>query len=412
MLEPHESIIAGRYRLLGRLRRGGMSEVFLSLDEQTQQHVALKLVSNDTPDCFDRLKHEIRVLSMLSHKHIMPIMDHGEWENYAYLVMSHMKHGNLRSLLDQGPLSRERAGKILSQVASALQYAHEQGILHRDIKASNILLKSIEEDDIYLADFGLAKALGEGSDITQTGYLIGTPEYMAPELVTMAESVSSDIYALGILLYKMLTGRMPFTGTTPLAICWKHVYEVPPLPSSLNTDIDPAIEAIILRAIDKDPARRFPTVQNMAEAYEQALLLCRPSPVLSRPLAPAYVEASRLGQYPITSGAFPRERGFTRLSAFKRNSMLALVALLWLLTSFGLGFMVAHSGVQNIVASSIHAHSVGQAVHPVKVDPPVKLTPPVRQVSSPPPTAATTHSPPPITLRKHHKHDDGGGGDN
>src|SRR5947209_7025913 len=196
MLEAHDLLVAGHYRLLHRLQRGGMSEVFLALDEQTQHQVALKLVSNTSPDCFQRLKREVRVLGRLSHKHILPILDHGEWESYAYLVMPYMKHGSLRDLLMQGPLSQEEAGNILSQVAEALQCAHDHGILHRDIKASNILLDRLTDDAVYLADFGLAKAAGEGSAITRTGDLIGTPEYMAPELATMSESASSDIYAL------------------------------------------------------------------------------------------------------------------------------------------------------------------------------------------------------------------------
>ncbi len=235
MLEMHEPLVDGRYRLLRLLRHGGMSEIYLSFDEQKQEQVALKLVSNNNPDCFKRLKREVRVLLKLSHEHILPILEYGEWEGYAYLVMPYMKNGNLRDQLAKGPLTQQEAGSILSQVADALQSAHDHGILHRDIKASNILLDSVQPDAIYLADFGLAKAPGEGSDITQTGCLIGTPEYMAPELVTMPESTSSDIYALGILLYQMLTGRLPFSGTTPIAICWKHVQDTPPLPSSLKS---------------------------------------------------------------------------------------------------------------------------------------------------------------------------------
>src|SRR5579864_579860 len=210
MLETHTSLIDGRYRLVRRLRRGGMSEVFLAFDEQAQQQVALKLVCDDDPDCFKRLKRETGVLSRLSHEHILPILDYGEWDSYAYLVLPFIKFGNLRERLAKGALTQIETGVILSQVADALQCAHEHDLLHRDIKASNILLDSAQADCVYLADFGLARSPGGGSEITQTGCIIGTPEYMAPELVTMPESVSSDIYALGILLYQMLTGRLPF----------------------------------------------------------------------------------------------------------------------------------------------------------------------------------------------------------
>src|SRR5258708_19619982 len=128
-----------------------------------------------------------------------------------------MRRGNLRERIAQGSLTQEEAGNILAQIASALQLAHDHRILHRDIKPSNILLDNSDERHVYLADFGLAKLIGEGSDITQTGCLIGTPECMAPELANSPESVSTDIYALGVLLYQMLAGRPPFTRNTPLS---------------------------------------------------------------------------------------------------------------------------------------------------------------------------------------------------
>ncbi len=237
MLEHSDLIISERYRLLERLHRSGMSEVFLAFDERMQQHVAIKLVPSGDSDCMKRLQSEVRILRKLAHQHILPLLDSGVAGFYHYLVMPYMQRGNLRERLMQGKMTQEEAGVILNQLAGALQYAHEQSIVHRDIKPSNVLLDNTDAGHVYLADFGLAKMLGERSDITQTGCLIGTPEYMAPELAYMSESVSSDIYALGILLYQMLTGRLPFTGTTPLAICWKHIQEQPAPPSILNPQI-------------------------------------------------------------------------------------------------------------------------------------------------------------------------------
>jgi serine/threonine protein kinase len=405
MLDIQDLIIAGRYRLLHRLRRGGMSEVFLANDEQAQQQVALKLVSNTTPDDFKRLQREVRVLRKLSHAHILPILDYGEWEGYAYLVMPYIKHGNLRDLVAQGPLTQEEAGSILSQVASALQCAHDYGILHRDIKASNILMDSVEDKAIYLADFGLAKAPGEGSDVTQTGCLIGTPEYMAPELVTMPESTSSDIYALGILLYLMLTGKLPFTAATPIATCWKHVEELPPLPSAVNPCISPEVEAVILRAIEKDPACRFPDVQSMAQAYEQALALSRrwPSRAGRMTALPARITHRKMAQRPTMSTPLRRQGQRSRINSASRKALLTLAMLVWIGTSLSLGFMVGHTGPQESAAASVGVSDLGQVTlvfQPKRADPPTQQTP-----SAPPAPAAIHRSIPPAPPPPPHKHD-------
>src|SRR6185312_922057 len=151
----------------------------------------------------------------------------------------------------------------------ALQHAHDHGILHRDIKPSNILLR--DKDYAYLADFGLAKSIEGGGAITQTGTLLGTPEYMAPDLAEGPATASSDIYALGILLYQMVTGHVPFTAETPTAIYWKQIRDQPTPPSHLNSALSPAVDRVILCALEKDSRRRFQTVQAVADAYRDAL---------------------------------------------------------------------------------------------------------------------------------------------
>src|SRR5579859_3540999 len=271
MQEHFDILISDRYRLLKRLRRGGMSEVFLALDEQEQQQVAIKIVMNNDADCIKRLQREVYVLRKLSHPHILPLLDDGISGPYYYLVMPYMQRGNLRERLAQGKLTPEEVGILLHQLTDALTCAHEHGIIHRDIKPSNILLDNDDANHIYLADFGIAKMLEQGSDITQTGFLVGTPEYMAPELAEKPESASSDIYAVGVLLYQMLAGRLPFTGTTPLAVCWKHIKEQPAPPSSLNPEISLAIEQVILRAMHKNPRRRFADASALSLAYANAL---------------------------------------------------------------------------------------------------------------------------------------------
>jgi len=274
-----EQTTLGHYRLLHRLRRGGMSEVYLAHDEQGDRDVAIKVVNNHYVDLVERLQREAQAIRALTHKReaelaerisILPILDYGEEGSWHYLVMPYMKHDNLRAKLAKGRLSLEEAGMILEQFASALQFAHDHGILHRDIKPSNILLG--DEQRVYLADFGLAKAIDQQEkDITQTGCLIGTPEYMAPELAEEPFSTSCDIYALGVLLYQMVTGQVPFKGSTPLSVYWKHIQEQPVPPSLLNPGIPRPVEEVILRAMEKNPRRRFQTAQELAQAYMQAI---------------------------------------------------------------------------------------------------------------------------------------------
>ena len=259
----------GHYRLLHCLGYGGMAEIYLVWDEREQREVALKVVDRTQEDRTLRFQREVEVLRLLKHEYILPIFDAGEQDGWIYFAMPYLPLGSLRDRLRHGPLALQEAGSIFAQIASALYYAHERGILHRDIKPSNILFR--DERSIYLADFGLTKLLEQEGSITQTGCLIGTPHYLAPELVTEDASQSSDQYALGVLLYKMLTGTVPFRGATAITICWKHIHEQPLPPSSLNPAIPPAIDRIILQALAKDPGSRFCSVQQMAQAYQQAL---------------------------------------------------------------------------------------------------------------------------------------------
>jgi serine/threonine protein kinase len=264
-------LIADRYLIRSRLHHGYMSDVYYAYDQHLQCDVAIKVVCHDQTESRRRLQSEIQTLSSLVHDHILPILDHGEYGLYHYMVMPYCKQGTLLKRISKEILTEEEAGSILDQITSALQFAHTQGIIHRDIKPSNILLVDNSDLHVYLADFGLAKVMTAGSDITQTGFLIGTPDYMAPELIDNPESVSSDLYALGILLYHMLTGRPPFRGGPPLAVLSRHVHELPIPPSHLNPAISPPVEQVILRALHKDPKRRFTHARALAQAYTNAL---------------------------------------------------------------------------------------------------------------------------------------------
>jgi serine/threonine protein kinase len=264
-----EGTTLGRYYLVRKLGQGGMSEVYLAYDQDLERQVAVKVVGGGQNDYIERFQREADAIYRLKHDHILPPLEYGVQESWYYLAMPYVEYGTLHDRLEKGPLMPEAAGEILTQIASALQFAHDNGILHRDIKPSNILLRN--DHYAYLADFGLAKELERRPGITHTGILLGTPEYMAPDLSEGPATPSSDIYALGVVLYEMVTGLVPFTADTPVAVYWKHIREQPLPPSHFNPMLSPAIDQVILCALEKDPGCRFQTARALCDAYKQAL---------------------------------------------------------------------------------------------------------------------------------------------
>ncbi len=283
-----EGTILGRYYVLERLGQGGMSEVYLAYDELMNRNVAVKVVSSVHSDYLERFRREAEAIGRLNHDHILPAFDYGDQDPWHYLVMPYIAEETLRERMLDGPLNLEYASELLSQVASALQYAHDSGIVHRDIKPSNILMR--DDHHIYLADFGLAKSVDGGNNITQTGALLGTPEYMAPDLTQGPATTSSDVYALGVLLYQMVTGRLPFVGETPIATYWKQVHEQAQPPSTHNPALSRAIDHVVLKALEKEPQRRFQSAAALAEAYQHALY--NPQHYLEE-VTPVYRQASQ-----------------------------------------------------------------------------------------------------------------------
>jgi serine/threonine protein kinase len=339
-----EGTTLNHYHLQHSLGRGGMSEVYLATDQRSQQEVAIKLVNSSHMEYSERFQREVKTISTLTHSHILPAFDHGQHGSWHYLVMPYIKQGTLRERLTKRPLSLEEAGEVLEQVVDALQFAHDHGIIHRDIKPSNILLQ--DEHYVYLADFGLAKTLwteGE-NEITQTGYVIGTPEYMAPELVEQPANTGSDIYALGILLYEMLTGRTPFKGSTPIATCWKQLQEQPTRPSILNPAIARPVERVILRALEKDPQCRFPSARALLQAYKRSLRAAeQPETILVSLATSDHVDTP-----PLHAVIAQRANGI-----FSSRKPIAVPAILLLLLSLSLslGFYAASTTAQKAPAA-------------------------------------------------------------
>jgi len=278
MIQELEDTTFSHYRLHQLLAYGGMSIVYKAQDIHTGHVVAIKLVHQDNHEYYKYFQREVQTLATLTHNHVLPVFEYGEHDSWFYMVMPYIANGTLKHLLTQGLLPTHEAGKILTQLADALSAVHARGIAHGDIKPSNILLH--EGEHVYLADFGLAQYIQGTSDAAHTHILQGTPEYMAPELTTHVATPASDIYALGVVLYQMLTGLLPFRSSTSIGLYWKHLHEQAVAPSFYNPLLSHATDKVVLRALAKNPAERFQTTLEFAQAY-QASLQKRSMPSLS-----------------------------------------------------------------------------------------------------------------------------------
>ena len=260
----------GRYELLCRIAQGGMSEIYLGLDRRVRRRVAVKVLYGSDEAFVRRFEREAVAIGTLSHDHILPLYDFSIQYPWYYLVMPFVEGGTLRDyLFKRGHFTLEEAGSFLYQVASALQHAHDHGVIHRDVKPSNILLRL--DGHAYLVDFGLAKAKISTNFLSHAGAMIGTPEYMAPEQSNNINDHRSDIYSLGIILYQMLTGHVPFTGDTPVTVTLKHLQTPPVAPRQLNSNIPQSVEDIILKALAKEPDERYQQANEFSLAYRTAL---------------------------------------------------------------------------------------------------------------------------------------------
>ncbi len=262
----------GGYRIVSQIGRGGMATVFKAYQPSLDRYVAVKVMPPyyaEQDDTFlKRFRQEAKAIASLRHPNILIVIDYGEESETTYIVMEYVEAGTLTALLGKPMVPEEMRG-LIDQLAGALQYAHEEGVVHRDIKPSNILLPKPHWP--LLTDFGLAKMVG-GSQLTQSGTVAGTPAYMSPEQ-GRGEKVDSrsDIYSLGIVLYEMATGVVPFHAETPMAVVVKHIIDPLPLPSSRNPELPEVIERVILKALSKEPADRFQEAGELAKALNEAV---------------------------------------------------------------------------------------------------------------------------------------------
>mgnify|MGYP002713036493 CR=1 FL=1 len=263
----------GRYQIEDEIGRGGMATVFKAYDPRFERHVAVKVLPREfmhDPEFRARFKREAKTIATLEHPAIVPVYDYGEDNGLLYLVMRYMPGGSLADKLENGPLSIEESAKILQRLGSALDRAHGQGIIHRDLKPGNVLFD--QYGDAFLADFGIVRVTDSASNLTASGSLVGTPMYMSPEQVYGDKELDgrSDIYALGIILFQMLTGHLPYEADTPAKLMMKHILD--PVPDLLvdRPDLPVKAEAVVSRALAKERDDRFDTASDFSSALSAA----------------------------------------------------------------------------------------------------------------------------------------------
>jgi beta-lactam-binding protein with PASTA domain/tRNA A-37 threonylcarbamoyl transferase component Bud32 len=266
-----ETVIDGRYRVLHRVGSGGMAEVYCAQDLQLGRKVALKVLYRrfaEDGEFVERFRREASSAAGLQHQHVVSVYDRGEYDGTYYIAMEYLDGRSLKTIIrEEAPLDPERAIDLTIQVLRAARFAHRRGIIHRDFKPQNVIVDA--EGRAKVTDFGIARA--GASDMTQTGSIMGTAQYLSPEQAQgEAVSAASDLYSIGIILYEMLTGRVPFEGESAVTIALKQVNERPTPPSAYNGAVGPALEAAVMRALEKHPAQRFQDADEFIAALEAA----------------------------------------------------------------------------------------------------------------------------------------------
>jgi hypothetical protein len=266
-------LLAGRYELEDLVGEGGMSTVYRAHDTVLDRLVAIKVLhehfSHD-PEYIERFRREARAIARLTHPNVVTVIDRGEFEGRQFIVFEHVQGETLKDLIRrEGPLPVERALRLVHQVGRALAYAHELEIVHRDVKPQNVLLTP--DGTAKVTDFGIARWGGPEESLTETGTVLGTSDYIAPEQAS-GEPVDerSDQYSLGVVLYELLTGEVPYPGDSAMAVAMRHLRDPVPSVRSARPDVPPRVDAIVSRAMAKRPRDRFPTMEAMTAALEAA----------------------------------------------------------------------------------------------------------------------------------------------
>jgi eukaryotic-like serine/threonine-protein kinase len=351
-------VIAERYEIEELVGTGGMSSVYRARDQLLERLVALKVLHphyGDDEEYVERFRREARSVAQLSHPHIVTVIDRGEDDGQQFIVFEYIDGENLKQLLARtGPLPTRRALELALEIADALAFAHENGLIHRDVKPQNVLVS--RDGDAKVTDFGIARSLDVEHGVTQTGTVLGTSNYLSPEQASGKPTTqSTDVYSLGVVVYELLTGDVPFPGDNFVAVAMKHLNEQPPDVLEQRPDVPIRLAAAIDRALEKDPARRFPSMDQFAWELRQCLA------ELDSPEA----ERTLITHSPVIRESAPR-RVRTRRSRTPLYVLFALVAaaaiiagVLGLSGSKGDKPSSGGSGSGGIVTQNVTLHGVG-----------------------------------------------------
>ncbi|MBN1148087.1 MAG: protein kinase [Anaerolineales bacterium] len=263
----------GPYQIVEQLGQGGMATVFKAYHPALDRYVAIKVLHpafTIEPNFLTRFRREAQVIAKLEHPNIVPVYDFAEHEGRPYLVLKFIEGDTLKARMSHGTLGVSEISEIIESVGAALEYAHQQGVLHRDVKPSNVLLSN--DRRIYLADFGLARIAQAGESTISSDIMLGTPQYISPEQALGQRDLDggTDIYSFGVMIYEMLLGRVPYSADTPYSIIHDHIYAPLPMPHTIKGDIPEAVELVLLKALAKDRADRFSDVGAMVDAWKKA----------------------------------------------------------------------------------------------------------------------------------------------
>jgi predicted Ser/Thr protein kinase len=343
----------GQYYLTEIIGRGSTSVVYKAYQSSLNRYVAVKVLAADIDPQFEmRFRREAQAVAQLQHPNILPIYDFGEEGGRPYFVMQYVEGSQtLDQALAGRPFEPVAALRLMLPLLAALQYAHDRGVIHRDIKPANIMLPQPEWP--LLADFGIAKMLDDSQPLTPPGQSVGTAIYMAPERASSAGvNARADLYAIGVVLYEMLTGQVPFDGTSPVEVLRKHIHAPVPPPREINPTLPPAVDTVLLRALEKDPSRRFASAAEMAAAiqrligqFERLQAQRQLQDLLGKP---AVAPPAGLGHSPYET----RELTETGMSVVRQrnNRMSAAILSIALLLAFG-GFLAARAAAGRTQAS-------------------------------------------------------------